>query len=60
VTGDMGRIPMKDLREAEPLNAFYFAPAIRPGQSLATIFSTHPSLERRLKELDKISKQLGQ
>ena len=60
VTGDMGQIPMKDLREAEPLNAFYFAPAIRPGQSLATIFSTHPSLKRRLEELDKISKQLGQ
>jgi heat shock protein HtpX len=60
VTGDMGRIPVKDLREAEPLNAFYFAPALRPGQSLATIFSTHPSLDRRLKELDKISKQLGQ
>jgi heat shock protein HtpX len=60
VTGDMGRIPVKDLREAEPLNAFYFTPAIRPGQSLATIFSTHPSLDRRLKELDKISKQLGQ
>jgi len=60
VTGDMGRIPMKDLREAEPLNAFYFAPALRPGQSLATIFSTHPSLDRRLAELDKIAKQLGQ
>jgi heat shock protein HtpX len=60
VTGDMGRIPVKDLREAEPLNAFYFAPALAPGQSLATIFSTHPSLKRRLAELDKISKQLGQ
>jgi heat shock protein HtpX len=60
VTGDMGRIPVKDLREAEPLNAFYFAPALRPGQSLATIFSTHPSLDRRLKELDKVAKQLGQ
>jgi heat shock protein HtpX len=60
VSGDMGRIPVKDLREAEPLNAFYFAPALRPGQSLATIFSTHPSLKRRLAELDKISKQLGQ
>jgi heat shock protein HtpX len=59
VTGDMGRIPMKDLRAAEPLNAFYFAPALRPGQNLATIFSTHPSLERRLKELDKIAQQLG-
>ena len=60
VSGDMGKIPVKDLREAEPLNAFYFAPALRPGQSLATIFSTHPSLKRRLAELDKISKQLGQ
>jgi heat shock protein HtpX len=60
VTGDMARIPMKDLREAEPLNTFYFAPALRPGQSgIATIFSTHPSLERRLAELDKISKQLS-
>jgi heat shock protein HtpX len=60
VTGDMGRIPVRDLREAEPLNAFYFAPALRPGQSLATIFSTHPSLDRRLKELDKVARQLGQ
>ncbi len=60
VSGDMGKIPVKDLREAEPLNAFYFAPALRPGQSLATIFSTHPPLKRRLAELDKISKQLGQ
>ena len=60
VTGDIGRIPVRDLREAEPLNAFYFAPALRSGQSLATIFSTHPSLKRRLEELDKISQQLGQ
>jgi heat shock protein HtpX len=62
VTGDMGKIPQKDLRAAEPLNAFFFAPALtRRGSqaSLATIFSTHPSLERRLAELDKISKQLG-
>jgi heat shock protein HtpX len=60
VTGDMARIPMKDLRAAEPLNTFYFTPALRPGQNgIATIFSTHPSLQRRLKELDKISKQLG-
>ena len=60
VTGDMARIPMKDLREAEPLNTFYFTPALRPGQSgISTIFSTHPSLERRLAQLDKISKQLS-
>jgi heat shock protein HtpX len=60
VTGDMARIPMKDLREAEPLNTFYFTPALRPGQNgISTIFSTHPSLEKRLAQLDKISKQLS-
>jgi heat shock protein HtpX len=62
VTGDMARIPTKDLRAAEPLNAFYFAPAIarRAGEmSLSAVFSTHPSLERRLHELDKISQQLS-
>jgi heat shock protein HtpX len=70
VTGDMGKIPTKDLRAAEPLNAFFFAPAMavhsgqRGGQggqaSIGNIFSTHPTLQRRLDELDKISKQLGQ
>ena len=59
VSGDIARIPSRDLRDAEALNAFYFAPAITSGQSLATLFSTHPSLERRLRELDKISEQLG-
>jgi heat shock protein HtpX len=62
VSGEMARIPTRDLRAAEPLNAFYFAPAIaaRRGQmSLSTLFSTHPPLEKRLKALDEISKQLS-
>ncbi len=62
VTGDMARIPAKDLREAEPLNAFYFAPAFsrRAGEmSLSAIFSTHPPLQKRLNQLDKISQQLS-
>jgi heat shock protein HtpX len=59
VSGDIARIPSRDLRDAEALNAFYFAPAITNGASLATLFSTHPSLERRLRELEKISEQLG-
>ncbi len=61
VTGDMSRIPTKDLRAAEPLNAFFFAPAMRLNAkaSLSTVFSTHPSLERRLAELDKVQQQLG-
>ncbi|HEU5418028.1 MAG TPA: zinc metalloprotease HtpX [Streptosporangiaceae bacterium] len=62
VTGEMARIPTRDLRAAEPLNAFYFTPALsnRSGQfSLSNIFSTHPPLEKRLKQLDQISQQLG-
>ncbi|HEY1624179.1 MAG TPA: zinc metalloprotease HtpX [Streptosporangiaceae bacterium] len=63
VSGDMARIPTRDLRAAEPLNAFYFAPAMAlnsAGASLSKLFSTHPSLERRLEELDKVQRQLSQ
>ncbi|HTT53204.1 MAG TPA: zinc metalloprotease HtpX [Streptosporangiaceae bacterium] len=62
VSGSMSRIPTKDLRSAEPLNAFYFVPAFKAGGkevSLNSIFSTHPSLERRLRQLAEISEQLS-
>jgi len=61
VTGQIGRIPTRDLRTAQPLNAFFFAPAMHlsGGSGLANIFSTHPSLERRLAELDKVQQQLN-
>jgi heat shock protein HtpX len=63
VSGSMAQIPTQDLRAAEPLNAFYFAPALNlkgGGQSLSAIFSTHPSLEKRIAQLDKIQRQLNQ
>jgi heat shock protein HtpX len=64
VSGAMSRIPTQDLRAAEPLNAFYFAPAMKlhggGGRSLSALFSTHPSLEKRLEQLAKIQRQLGQ
>jgi len=62
VSGSMTRIPTKDLRSAEPLNAFYFVPAFKAGGkevSLNSIFSTHPTLERRLRQLAEISEQLS-
>jgi heat shock protein HtpX len=68
VSGGMNRIPNDDLRKAETLNAFYFAPAMRlqrgggreAGGGLGAIFSTHPSLEKRLEQLAKIQAQLGE
>jgi heat shock protein HtpX len=65
VSEGINRIPTKDLRSAEPLNAFFFAPAAHlttsgGKRSLSEIFSTHPSLKRRLEELDKVQQQLNQ
>jgi heat shock protein HtpX len=58
VSGEMARIPTRDLRSAEHFNAFYFAPALAPGLSLSSLFATHPSLERRLAELAKLDAQM--
>ena len=63
VSGSIARIPTKDLREAAPLNAFFFAPALSAQQAqskFGELFSTHPSLDKRLAQLAKISQQLGQ
>jgi heat shock protein HtpX len=60
VTGDMARIPTRDLRAVEPFNAFFFTPAIARGFSLSTLFSTHPPLERRMNQLARIARELGQ
>ncbi|MDP9398743.1 MAG: zinc metalloprotease HtpX [Actinomycetota bacterium] len=59
ITGEIGRIPTRDLRQAEAYNAFFFAPAAAVGFSLSSVFSTHPPLEQRLDQLGRISAQLG-
>jgi heat shock protein HtpX len=58
VSGQMARIPTRDLRAAEPFNAFFFAPALS-GKSLSSMFASHPTLEQRLDQLGRISAQLG-
>jgi len=60
VTGDIARIPTRDLRSTETFNAFYFTPAIaKSGVSISTIFSTHPSLDKRLAQLAAIEAEMG-
>ena len=49
ISGKIKRVPRKDLREVEALNAFFIIPAM--GDSLANIFATHPPVEERIKRL---------
>ncbi len=58
VSGEIARIPTHDLRRAEAFNAFFFAPALS-GESLAGLLSSHPPLERRLDQLNRIADELG-
>jgi heat shock protein HtpX len=58
VSGTIARIPTRDLRAAESLNAFYFVPALTRS-SVTNLLSTHPPLEKRLAQLAKISQQIG-
>jgi heat shock protein HtpX len=68
ITGEMGKIPTKDLRAAEPFNAFFFTPAVANGStqgggggfSFGNLFRTHPTLEVRLAQLEALEHQLGQ
>jgi heat shock protein HtpX len=62
VSGEMASIPTQDLRKMEPVSAFAFAPAFskgRGGFGLESIMATHPSLEKRLEQLARISAELG-
>jgi heat shock protein HtpX len=70
ISGEMGRVPTKDLRAAEPFNAFFIVPAMTSAQdqqlgqsggfSFGSLFRTHPTLERRLAQLDQLEHELGQ
>lgn len=60
VSGELARIPTKDLRTAQAFNAFYFTPATGKEPGIERIFSTHPSLKQRLEQLGRISTELGE
>ena len=59
ISGDMARIPDRDLRQVEAYNAFFFAPAFTKGFDFTSLFSTHPPTEKRLEQLGRISAELG-
>lgn len=59
ISGEMARIPNRDLREAQAMSAFFFAPAINR-ESVGAMFSTHPPLQQRLDQLAQVSAELSE
>jgi heat shock protein HtpX len=50
ISGNMRRVPTKDLRQVEGLNAFFIIPALS-GSTISNLFSTHPPVEKRIQKL---------
>jgi heat shock protein HtpX len=58
ISGNMQVIPQRDLRAASgELAAFYIFPP-KAKATVATLFSTHPPLEARIKALQRLEAQL--
>lgn len=57
ISGQMQRVPQKDLRAAQEMNAFFIIPASAKN-SLANLFSTHPPVEQRIARLQRLEQQL--
>jgi heat shock protein HtpX len=53
------RIPTKDFRQAEAVNALFIVPALK-GDEAASLFSTHPSTEERVARLNEMQRQMEQ
>jgi heat shock protein HtpX len=51
ISGSMSRVPNKDLRKVEGLNAFFIIPVHSGRQSIVNLFSTHPPVEARIQKL---------
>jgi heat shock protein HtpX len=54
ISKDMQAVPERARKPMEAMNAFFIVP-----MTMRELFSTHPSLERRLEQLDQISHELG-
>lgn len=51
ISGTIQRIPNKDLRKVEGLNAFFIIPVHSGRQTILNLFSTHPPVEARIEKL---------
>lgn len=54
---DMSRVPQREQRKIEALNAFLIIPALS-GSSISNLFSTHPPVEKRIQKLLEIEAEM--
>lgn len=59
ISNDMYRIPEKDLRQVEHASAFFIIPALK-GNTVASLFSSHPPVEQRIERLRNMQRQMEQ
>ena len=58
ISSQMTRIPQRDLREVAGMNAFFIIPtSVR--RSAGELFMSHPPLEKRLRALAEIAREMG-
>jgi heat shock protein HtpX len=57
ISGQMERIPDRDLRAVGQMNAFFIVPA-KVKSAARSIFSTHPPMEQRIARLQQLEAQL--
>jgi heat shock protein HtpX len=57
ISGAMQMVPTEDLRQAERMNAFFIVPTSVKG-AVQTLFATHPPMEKRIEQLQRIEAEL--
>ena len=58
ISSEMFRIPQRDLREVQAMNAFFIIPA-SVKRATSELFMDHPPLEKRLAALERIAREMG-
>ena len=58
ISSQMSRIPQRDLREVQGMNAFFIIPTNVKGAA-SQLFMSHPPLEKRLAALTEIAREMG-
>ena len=57
ISGSVDAAPAREKREVSGSNSFFIIPAIS-GESIMELFSTHPTLEKRIENLEKVKEEI--